>query len=400
MLLYESVALTAVAYFVLCGLAPWFRSKHGRVLYFGTSLAVYAPWFLVHVLHVPIRLWAACTAGAWVFACLLWIVFGVPWLSLVKFRKGLRRLITRRFPPKSELVDGGRRQVIASLALPAVSLSLGGVGSLGANSGFVVKHVELPLHDWPKALDGFRIGQITDVHIGDFVSVQTLLRAVEVLNRSNVHLQAMTGDLIDDLTYLEPTFDALRCCRAPYGMLSILGNHEKMHSRLNPILARYAEERGRSPIRLLVDESEVIRHNGASMRVIGVDFPMRENGRHSLQKPLRMTLMQESAERAFAELPSNGEARICLSHHPEFFPFAAKRSVSVTLSGHTHGGQIAFLGQPLFPVYDYMLGHYQLGKSHLYVSGGTGHWLPYRVGVPTEVTVITLRSLGERGPHD
>ena len=102
--------------------------------------------------------------------------------------------------------------------------------------------------------------------------------------------------------------------------------------------------------------------------------------------------MQQSAQIAFAEETESNESLLCLSHHPEFFPFAAERNVGLTLSGHTHGGQVAIGGKSVFSTYQYMLGQYQLGDSHLYVSGGTGHWLPVRFGVPTEVTVITLRS--------
>jgi len=391
MLIYESAAVTAIAYFILSGLAPRLRSRRGKAFFFTAALSVYVPWFFVHTFHVRLGPWVSYAAGTWVFACLPSAVLGLPLLGIARLRRRLKRsqaLVTDASSP----VDEGRRQAMARLALPAISLSLGAIGSAQGNTEFIVKQVELRLRNWPKALDGFRIGQITDTHIGDFVSVETLIRAVEVLNRSSVHVQVMTGDLIDDLHYLEATFAALQRCEAPHGMLAVLGNHEKMHSRLGPILAAYSARLGRGPIRLLVDQSQVIRHQGASLCVVGVDYPMRENGHHSLRRAERMAIMAASADRAFAGLPTNGEPRLCLSHHPEFFPFAAKHGANATLSGHTHGGQVAFLGESLFPIYDYMLGHYRRGDSHLYVSGGTGHWLPYRLGVPAEVTVLTLRT--------
>lgn len=399
MLLYESIALTVIGFFVLRALVRKLRSRKGAYVYFGTALSVYVPWLLQH-LHVPLLPLAAVSAGAWVLACLVWFGVGLPWLALVGLNRWGRALgyrLHRRMPHESaerapEAINEGRRQALAGLAFPAVTLSLGGWGSLQASAGFVTKEVELPIRNWPKALDGFRIGQITDTHVGDFVSVRTVKEAVDALNRERVHLQVMTGDLIDDLYYLEPTFDALERCQAPYGMLAVLGNHEKMRGRLRPVLSTYAARRQRGLVRLLVDESEVIQHNGTPLRVIGVDYPMRENSMHSLGREERMALMKQSARRTFGALHDETAARLCLSHHPEFFPLAAERGVGVTLSGHTHGGQIAVFGESLFPIYDYMLGHYSLGDSHLYVSGGTGHWLPYRVGVPTEVTVITIRS--------
>ena len=83
---------------------------------------------------------------------------------------------------------------------------------------------------------------------------------------------------------------------------------------------------------------------------------------------------------------------IVLAHHPDFFPHAAKHGAALTLSGHTHGGQVGAFGRSLTGFgFKYPLGRYRLGDSHLYVSGGTGHWFPFRLGVPREVTVLTLR---------
>jgi hypothetical protein len=84
---------------------------------------------------------------------------------------------------------------------------------------------------------------------------------------------------------------------------------------------------------------------------------------------------------------------LCLTHHPDFFPLAAERGARLTLAGHTHGGQVGFWRIPLFSFsFEHMLGRYRRGDSHLYVSSGTGHCFPFRVGIPTEVTVLTLRA--------
>jgi predicted MPP superfamily phosphohydrolase len=101
--------------------------------------------------------------------------------------------------------------------------------------------------------------------------------------------------------------------------------------------------------------------------------------------------MRTSAQRAFADNRPD-ETVLCLSHHPDFFPLAVEHGARVTLSGHTHGGQVAIFRQPVFRfAFDYMLGRYKRDGAHLYVSGGTGHWMPFRVGVNTEVAVLTLR---------
>jgi predicted MPP superfamily phosphohydrolase len=328
-----------------------------------------------------------------VFACLLGIAAGVPLLLTKGILRFGRALFRRRAVPQAESVEG-RRQFLGNVALPVMALSLGGVGAVGGASSFILAKREIFIRGWPKNLDGFRIGQITDTHVGDFIDPETVARAVEVLNHAQVDLQVMTGDLVDDLKYLDKTFQALDTCLARHGMLAVLGNHEKMHHRLVPMLEGYARRRSAGHLRLLVDESEVLTHNGCPLHVIGVDFPMHDNANHYLPRPERQQLMNASAKRAFAQERPAGEAVLCLSHHPDFFPLAAERGAHLTLSGHTHGGQIAIGGHPVFSTYDYMLGHYQISDSHLYVSGGTGHWLPVRYGVPTEVTVITVRAKG------
>jgi predicted MPP superfamily phosphohydrolase len=83
---------------------------------------------------------------------------------------------------------------------------------------------------------------------------------------------------------------------------------------------------------------------------------------------------------------------VCLTHHPDCFRIAAARGAWLTLAGHTHGGQWAILGHPLLRSFEFMRGRYRLGPAHLYVSTGLGDWLPCRIGVPTEVTVLTLRN--------
>jgi predicted MPP superfamily phosphohydrolase len=175
-------------------------------------------------------------------------------------------------------------------------------------------------------------------------------------------------------------------------MHCILGNHEKMHHRLEPVLDAYRAHRASGRVRLLVDEHTVLEHNGGTLCVVGVDYPMHINGSHVLRKEEQYRMMQDSAQRAFPSVSSRRSGLLCLSHHPDFFPLAQECGAHLTLSGHTHGGQLALFGKPLFAPYRFNLGHYERAGAHLYVSGGTGHWLPLRFGVPMEVTVITVRS--------
>jgi predicted MPP superfamily phosphohydrolase len=224
-----------------------------------------------------------------------------------------------------------------------------------------------------------------------------LRAAVQAVDDAGVDLVAMTGDLLDDIDQLDGCLDALAATRARHGCLAVMGNHEmwRGHDR---VLAAYAARRDAGRLRLLTDESVTLEPGG--LRVVGVDWPSRSRRRGRLQPNERRERMQRSAELAFADV-RDGETVLCLSHHPDFFPFAARKGADLTLAGHTHGGQVALFGAPVFSfAFDYMLGRFKhaLGsdvnstrQAHLFVGGGMGHWVPYRFGVPAEVTVLTLR---------
>src|ERR1700690_175874 len=186
MLIYESAALTLIAYFVIIGVSPWLRSRRGGLTFACLTLVVYVPWSMVRAYGAPLGTIATWLAGTWVFASLLVLAVGLPVL-LVKNAVRLWRKLATRLRNSTEPRDESRREFIGNVALPAVALSLGGAGALGGVSNFVLKKVEVGIRHWPTALDGFRIGQITDTHVGDFVSPDAVARAVELLNDSNVH---------------------------------------------------------------------------------------------------------------------------------------------------------------------------------------------------------------------
>jgi uncharacterized protein len=384
--------LNLLAYGVLRRLWPAVSSGWRRWTFVGLVALSLLAWGLpialglglhgqIPVVGAPLKLFSA----VWSVALLIGVLFGAPF---VLHRWWSARRASRPAGPVTGVVDLERRSVIMNVgrAVPLLAVGTSSAGVVSGSSGFEVRELEVRLKELPPALEGFRIGQITDIHVGPFISPAYVRAAVEAMNDAKVHLQVMTGDLVDDLDQLDETMAALEACKAPHGMLAILGNHEHWRG-LEPILAGYeALAKKGAPIRLLVDEAHVIEHAGERLRVVGVDYPMA--GRNPLRKVQRM---RQSAEVAFQGI-SPGETVVCLAHHPDFFPYAAERGAHLTLSGHTHGGQVAILGVPLFGfAFEFMLGRYRRKDSHLYVSGGTGHWLPFRLGVPAEVTILTLR---------
>lgn len=386
-MVFTSGVFTVLAFVLLRGLWPALRTRRGAAGYWGLAALVHLGFLAAR--HPGSGALAPLTQGvatAWFVAALVMVFAGVP----LRLAQWLRRRAAATAPAAAQ-VDAGRRQFLGALALPVAAASVGTGGTAAAMRGFEVRREEVRVRGLPQALDGLRIGQLTDVHVGDFIDTGYLARAVEALDAEGVHLQVMTGDLIDDLTQLEPTMDALESCRAPLGMLAILGNHEKWRDE-DAVLAAYARRAAGGRLRLLRDESLVLEHRGAPLRVVGVDYPMRKGGRHRLPREEREAMMRASADEAWAGV-ARGETVLCLTHHPDFFRYAAERGARLTLAGHTHGGQVGFWRIPLLSfAFEYILGRYRHADAHLYVSSGTGHWLPFRVGIQAEVTVLTLRA--------
>ena len=252
--------------------------------------------------------------------------------------------------------------------------------------GPVIRESVVTVPGLPLGLDGLRIANIGDVHIGRFIVAEDLSAAIDLINSRNVDLLAVTGDLIDDLEQLEPTLDALERSRAQ-PLLSILGNHDKYPNEAAVVSAL----RSRAPrIQVLINDSAVVYPRGMAVRVAGSDYPLAADGRHMIAREEQDIMMRDFAEKAFAKARPD-EVIIALSHHPEFFPFAAAKGALLTLSSHTHGGQVAVAGRQLIVAYDYMHGIYERDGRFLDVTSGLGHWLPIRVGVPREISILTLR---------
>lgn len=355
------------------------RDPFIRLVLFGSAFAI-----IMYMLR-PVfpEVFVSSMIGALVVAALLILC------DMLVMRLWRRTQQRPRKPTERSVADLSRRQFMARMAAPSTAAAVGGIGLAGTLAPFTVHHERVHLPHLPRGLDGFRIGLITDPHIGTWSPPKRLARAVDLLNDAQVHLQLMGGDLVDDLSLIAPTFSALERSRAPYGMLAVLGNHEKMGHQLPPILAAYEQRSGGSPLHLLVDSNVRIEHQGTALSLVGVDYPMHPGGSHVLPPDEHQSFMRASAEKAFHGINPD-DTTLCLSHHPDFFPIAAEHGAQVTLAGHTHGGQWAILGHPLLNSFKYMRGRYRLGPAHLYVSCGFGDWLPCRIGVPTEVTILTL----------
>lgn len=368
----RSIVLTVIVGLFLLTLGRSARQRSFIAGFWGVALGIHLLWWgLPHVHSV----WGAIgrwLVSAWIAALLTAVVLIVPF-ALYRI---VRRLLGRRSSPFTRV----------PLVFLGLSLAVGMAVSLNNLGDPVVREEVVDIAGLPEGLDGLRIANVGDVHIGRFIVPQDLARAVDIVNERNVDLMVVTGDLIDDLRQLEPTLDALERSQA-LPILSILGNHDKYPDEEAVVAAL----RRRNPrIQLLVNEGLTVSPRGTPLRVVGVDYAMAPHGGHMLPRAEQDAAMRGFAEQAFAGSPP-GETIVALSHHPEFFPIAARNGAALTLASHTHGGQVSFFGRPLIVAYDYMQGLYREGSAYLDVSAGVGHWLPVRIGVPREIAVITLR---------
>jgi predicted MPP superfamily phosphohydrolase len=285
----------------------------------------------------------------------------------------------------------GRRRARAEPASPArrqVLDRLGGVLALGASSAaigwgmvrgrhaFEMEEVPVRIPGLPRALDGYTIAQISDIHVGVFVGDRELAEGLSLVRVARPDLVVATGDLVDfDARYASRLAGALGRLETRDGVYAVLGNHDYYADA-----GAVAAAMNRAGVRLLLNEGVAIRSDSSGgFALLGVDDLWAS--RHHGAGP--------RLERAVA-MVSPDAPRILLAHQPAYFDVVAGR-VALQLSGHTHGGQINPGFHPGELFVRYFAGRYERQGSTLWVNRGFGvAGPPTRIGTPPEVTKIVL----------
>jgi predicted MPP superfamily phosphohydrolase len=266
-----------------------------------------------------------------------------------------------------------RAALVAGLALLAGSLAI-----REALRPPRLRQLEVRLARWPAALDGFRIVQISDIHIGPILGRRFARELTERVNALRPDLLAVTGDLVDgSVRQLEDEVAPFAALRARHGAFFVTGNHDH-YSGVHD-WDRKARELG---LRVLRNQRCEIRDGGAVFDLAGVDDH-------------RGDLFGSGGEDLDAALAGRDPDRPCilLAHDPSTFKRASQLSVDLQLSGHTHGGQIWPFGWFVRLAIPWVFGRHRRGAAQLYVSRGTGFWgPPMRLFAPAEITEITLRT--------
>ncbi len=285
--------------------------------------------------------------GCLVFAALAPLALGVAWMA--------------HLPMNSALVVAG---VLAALA-----------GLLATSRQPRLVERDIVVEDLPPSLEGYRIAQISDVHCGSFTPAARVDQWVERLNAEKPDLVAVTGDLITSGdAHVDAVARSLGRLRGKDGVFACMGNHDYFTNDTD--LVRSLEDNG----------IVVLRNRGVMVRealfVAGVDDTWTR---------------RNDVPASLAERP-DGAFALLLAHDPNLFPQAAAAGASLTLSGHTHGGQIAVpffnrrlnLARIMTP---FAAGLYRVGRSILYVNLGAGTTgPPVRLGARAELSVLTLRA--------
>ena len=256
---------------------------------------------------------------------------------------------------------------------------LGGAGALSL-IGFVqarcprLQAVDVVVDDLPEELEGYRIVQWSDVHVGPTIQRRFVRKLVERTNALEPDAVAITGDLVDGyLSELRGEVEPLAGLRARDGVFYVTGNHEYYWRADDwcPALQSLG-------LTFLKNEHRVVDRGGAKLVFAGVTDPV---GRFA---------HKQDVPGALAGAPEDA-VKVLLSHRPQMASAASRLGVDLQLSGHTHGGQFFPFNLLIHRFQPIVAGLHRVGRTWLYVNRGTGYWgPPSRLAVGGELTVIRL----------
>lgn len=244
-----------------------------------------------------------------------------------------------------------------------------------------VVEVDIAIDNLPSQLDGFRIVQITDIHVGPTIRRGYLQRIVDRVNALQADLVAITGDVVDgSVATLREHVEPLQQLQAKEGVALVLGNHE-----LYSGAPTWVQEFRRLGLKVLLNEHFIVPRGGAALAVAGVTD-------HSTGRFFSNLACDPHA--AIRGEGSTADVRLLLAHQPITAPAAAQAGFHLALHGHTHGGQwwpwnhFVRVQQPV------VKGLHRFGKMWSYTSVGTGYWGPPKRHFRSEITLLTLRKTG------
>lgn len=329
---------------------------------------------LIRLSHLSER---ASDTLAWTGYLAMGVFSGLLVLTLARDVVLALSFVLQWLRPGSFDPQGLRRD--SALAVIAVTALISLVGFWNARRLAKVVDVELPIAGLPAALSGFTIVQLSDIHVGATIKHGYLDAIVRSVNGLDADLIALTGDIVDGhIDRLRRHLAPLAELRARHGSYYVTGNHEYYHG-----VEAWLPEARRLGLRVLLNENEVIEHDGTRLLIGGVtDYNGHQFGDAHRSDPVVAAKTTEPVA-----------LKLLLAHQPRSAQAAADAGFDVQLSGHTHGGQ--FWPWNLFvPMQQpFVAGLHRLNQLWVYTSRGTGYWgPPLRFGAPSEITRLRLRT--------
>jgi predicted MPP superfamily phosphohydrolase len=345
--------------------------------------------------HLTVR--AALLQGPfrwWMLSSLLGFLVVAGLFIVGRLARAVHFVYARLFPPSDpahqRLISLARRGFLkkAALATGVTPFAACAYGILYERTEIETTFQRINLARLPKAFDGIRVAQLSDLHIGPFMPAADIRRCVAMVNQLKPDWVALTGDFITwDASTQAEAVEALRGLKAPLGIWGCLGNHEHWADVEDSITRLFATQ----GVRILRHENALIQSSGERLNLIGVDFQSR-----APYGPPSEHFVSEYLE-GVAPLMLPDTVNLLLSHNPNTFDRAAELGIDLSLAGHTHGGQVTldFISPNLSPsrlITSYIRGWFQKGQSHLYVNRGIGTiGFPMRFDSPPEITVYELK---------
>lgn len=258
-----------------------------------------------------------------------------------------------------------------------------GLSAYGVNQAIRVpplKNVEVAIKNLPESFEGYRILQLTDLHLSRLFPKSWATKVVERSNALGADLTVITGDFIDgSLADRRDDIAPLASLRAPDGVLAIPGNHEYYFG-----YDSWMRHDAGMGIRMLLNSHSVIERGNDKLVLAGLtDLAARGS-----------VFPQPDLDEALRDAPQ--ATIILLEHQPGMARRSARAGVALQLSGHTHGGMVVGLDRLVARGNDgFVSGLYKIGGMQLYVNNGTGLWPGFalRIGRPSELTVFTLKRI-------
>lgn len=275
-----------------------------------------------------------------------------------------------------------RRQLLRAAGYVAVGApcAVAAFGVLIERRQYAVAELDFPIAGLHPDFDGFRVVQVSDLHVSPFLSPREAGRVIDMANELKAHLALFTGDLISEFgDPLQAAIRELIRLRADNGVLGCMGNHEQYVGCTKQL----QDEAGRAGVVFLRDSAVQLRRGAGLLNIAGVDYQRKYGGAPYLIGTERLVR---------PDMPN-----LLLSHNPDVFPTAVERGFQAVLSGHTHGGQVnvEILHQKINPARfrtPFVSGLYRQGSASCFVTNGIGTiGMPIRLGAPPEIALLRLR---------